>query len=149
MMKHYKVTVILGEVELHARIKAKDTKQAADKIVENLQSLPDDNPARQAFVEYVNEKGRKGSFNVKVEEMEPPAPIREGRFLLQPSQKKANCWVVTDTDNLVVITFETHRFHETQHITPLADKTPDALDLASALRECADWLRAEHYDLIF
>ena len=148
-MPHFKVTVILGEVELHARIEARNRKDAADRIVENLHALPDDNPARQAFMEYVKERHGKGSFDVKVEDAEPPAPIREGRFRMEPSQKKAGWWVVTDLDNLVVITFEAHRFHETQHITPLDDKTPDALALATSLRECADWRRAEHYELIF
>ena len=98
---------------------------------------------------YAKECDNKGSFDVKVEDDAPPAPIRESRFKLEPSKKKPGWWVVTDTENLVVITFEEHRFHETQHIVPLADSTPEALTLAAALREVADWLRAKHYDLLF
>lgn len=148
-MPHYKITIFFGEVELHARIEAPNRKAAADRIVENLISLPDDNPAHQAYVNYRKECGGKGSFNVKVEDMAPPPPIRKGRFRVEPSKKKKGWWVVTDLDNLVVITFKEHHFHETQRITPLNDTTPDPLELATVLRECAEWLRAEQYDLIF
>ena len=148
-MSYYIVTIKLGETDLHCRVEAKSRKQAADKAVGKLYQLPEDNPARQAFVKYYEETNGKGSFDVKVEDDAPPAPIREGRFKIEPSKKKEGWWVVTDTDNLIVISFEEHRFHETQHIVPLADSTPEALTLATALREVADWLRAKHYDLIF
>lgn len=148
-MPYYIVTIKLGETDLQCRVEAKSRKQAADKVVGKLCQLPDENPARQAFVNYAKECEGKGSFDVKVEEDAPPAPIREGRFRMERSQKKSGWWVVTDTENLIVITFEEHRFHETQHIVPLSDGAPEALTLATALREVAAWLREKHYDLIF
>ncbi|MBR1800650.1 MAG: hypothetical protein IJ767_04045 [Bacteroidaceae bacterium] len=147
-MPSYIVHIMLGEVELQCRIEAANSKLAADKAVSHLPELNKDNPARQEFEKFVKAR-HKGTIKVKVEETGPLPPIREGRFKLQPSQKKAGWWVATDTDNLVVVTFEEHNFHKTQHIVPLEEKTPEPLALATSLREMADWLREKHYNLIF
>lgn len=60
-------------------------------------------------------------------------------------------WVATDTENGIVLRFENHRFNDTVRCTPLlADgREPTAIELATAIRELADWLRESHYDKIF
>lgn len=71
------------------------------------------------------------------------------RFVLQPS-KKPGFWVVADQEHGIVITFEEHRFNETQKVTLLDGDTFGSIDQAmhmpTYLREIADWLHAEHYD---
>lgn len=72
------------------------------------------------------------------------------RFVLQPSQEPG-FWVATDTEHLIVIKFQEHRFNETQKITLLnGDKfasDEEALRVATYLRELADWLRDNHYNV--
>lgn len=71
------------------------------------------------------------------------------RFVIQPSKNIQGGWVATDTHNGIVVTFQAHRFNDTQHATLLADKTPDALTIATAMQQLGDWLRENHYDKIF
>nr|DAE52820.1 MAG TPA: hypothetical protein [Caudoviricetes sp.] len=73
------------------------------------------------------------------------------RFVLQPSKEMQDGWVATDTENGIVLRFENHRFNDTVRCTPLlADgREPTAIELATAIRELADWLRESHYDKIF
>ncbi len=72
------------------------------------------------------------------------------RFILQPSRKKGS-WVATDKAHGIVITFREHRFNDTQEITLLGGDTfgsvEQAMAVPTALREIADWLRKEHYDV--
>lgn len=72
------------------------------------------------------------------------------RFILQPSRKQG-FWVATDKANGIVITFKEHDFNGSQKVTLLDGDTFSSMDQAmavpTALREIADWLRAEHYDI--
>lgn len=71
------------------------------------------------------------------------------RYLLQPSDS-AGLWVCTDTENLVVCVFKNKDFNESQTITLLEDFNPaNVTELATILREMADWLRANHYNTLF
>ena len=73
----------------------------------------------------------------------------EDRFILQKSEKP-EYWVCTDKENSIVCVFENHNYNDNQEFTILEDiETPDALALAKAVREMADWLRDNHYDKIF
>lgn len=76
--------------------------------------------------------------------------MQKDRFLLQPSQKPG-FWVATDTAHNIVITFQKHRFNDTQKITLLDGDTfasaTEATRVATYLRELADWLRANHYEV--
>lgn len=58
--------------------------------------------------------------------------------------------MVADQEHGIVITFEEHRFNETQKVTLLDGDTFGSIDQAmhmpTYLREIADWLHAEHYD---
>ena len=146
----YIVQIKLGDIELHCRIEAKDGATTAEMAVGRLSELDEDNPARQEYERYIAAHSKGSVFEVDVIEDRKGSPVREGRFRLEPSRKKQGWWVVIDTEKLILISFQEHRFHETQDIKPLCeDLLPDALSTATALREAADWLRENHYDLLF
>lgn len=72
------------------------------------------------------------------------------RFILQKSEKKKEGFVCTDTVNGLVCQFISHRFNDTQKFTFLENiERPDPLAIARILREMSDWLRENHYDIIF
>lgn len=73
------------------------------------------------------------------------------RFVLQPSKEMQDGWVATDTKNGIVLRFENHKFNDTVRCTPLLTdgREPTAIELATAIRELADWLREEHKDKVF
>ena len=75
-----------------------------------------------------------------------------GRFKLEKSHLKDGWWVLTDTENLVVITFEEGRFHETQKITKLEGdenytSMTDVMAQVRIIREMSDWLAVNHYKI--
>ena len=74
------------------------------------------------------------------------------RFRLEKSQLKDGWWVLTDTVNLVVITFEEGRFNETQKITQLEcgdnyTSMNDVMAQVRIIREMSDWLAINHYKI--
>ena len=73
------------------------------------------------------------------------------RFLLQPSKFMRGWWVLTDTVNLVVITFEEHRFNDTQKVTDiegnLFTSMSDVMRSIRVVREMSDWLAVHHYKI--
>lgn len=72
------------------------------------------------------------------------------RFVLQKSQMKSEHWVCTDTENNIVCVFKEHEFNDTQEVTMLDDiPTERYADVARWMREMGEWLRENHYDLIF
>lgn len=71
------------------------------------------------------------------------------RFIIQESTK-ANHWVCTDTDNLIVCVWEAHKFNDTQKFTYLNDeRQASPTEIAKHLREMGEWLRSNHYDKVF
>lgn len=57
-------------------------------------------------------------------------------------------WVLTDTENGIVLKFEQHKFNETQEVTILEDKeiSPDiAQKLASILKDFGQWMWENAY----
>ena len=51
---------------------------------------------------------------------------------------QANCWVLTDRYNDIVVVFEDGRFNETQHVSPLNDTISENLsagDIAQIMKE--------------
>lgn len=71
------------------------------------------------------------------------------RFILQPSQEQENWWVLTDTENQIVVRFENKRFNETQQVTMLEDvETPNPLVIARMMREIGDYLAINHRDKV-
>lgn len=73
------------------------------------------------------------------------------RFLLQPSKFMPGWWVLTDTVNLVVITFKEHRFNDTQKVTDiegnLFTSMSDVMTSIRVVREMSDWLAVHHYKI--
>ena len=75
------------------------------------------------------------------------------RFKLEPSQLKEGWWVCTDTEHLLVCTFEEHKFNETQKFTNLEgeDEKFPSMDAVMAhlriMREMSDWLAINHYKI--
>lgn len=68
--------------------------------------------------------------------------------MIQPSQTQPHGWVCTDRENGIVCRFTEHEFNETQQFSILDDMPkPDALRLARMVREMADWLRSNHYNI--
>ena len=65
------------------------------------------------------------------------------KYTIQES-KDPGWWVVTDTENLVVL-----KFNETQKVTMLEDCNLSALQLARVMREMADWVAQHHIDKAF
>lgn len=70
------------------------------------------------------------------------------KYTIQES-KEPGWWVVTDTENLVVLKFQEHKFNETQMATMLEDCQLTALQLARIMREMADWVAQNHINLVF
>lgn len=74
------------------------------------------------------------------------------RFRLEKSQLTKGWWVLTDTVNLVVITFEEGRFNKTQKITQLEGgenytSMNDVMTQVRIIREMSDWLAINHYKI--
>lgn len=73
------------------------------------------------------------------------------RFKLEPCSEKEGWWVLTDTENLVVIRFEQHKFNETQQVTLLNEADfmslpgSPATRIATVMREMGDWIARHHY----
>lgn len=72
------------------------------------------------------------------------------RFKLEKSTHQKKWWVLTDTDNLVVLKFEEHKFNETQKISileesELANKPNAASIMATIMREMGDYMASFHY----
>ena len=74
------------------------------------------------------------------------------RFRLEKSQMKEGWWVLTDTVNLVVTTFEEGRFNETQKITQIEGgenytSMNDVMAQVRIIREMSDWLAINYYKI--
>lgn len=74
------------------------------------------------------------------------------RFRLEKSQLTKGWWVLTDTVNLVVISFEEGRFNETQKITQIEGgekytSMNDVMAQVRIIREMSDWLAINHYKI--
>lgn len=68
-----------------------------------------------------------------------------GRFKLEKSKEKEGWWVLTDTENLVVIKFKEHEFNESQKVSFLDDdklviERLGAQGMARVLREMGDYM---------
>lgn len=74
------------------------------------------------------------------------------RYIFQKSSTLPNGWVLTDTLNGVVVTFEDGRFNETQKVTMLEDKPlskHSVADLARIMREIGAWAVKYHSSKCF
>lgn len=74
------------------------------------------------------------------------------RFRLEKSQDLPGWWVLTDTENLVVLKFKEHEYNESQQITFLnEDKSVieklGAQGIAQILREMGDYMFTHWYSI--
>lgn len=60
-----------------------------------------------------------------------------------------NKWVLTDTTNKIVVTFEDGAFNSTQKVTMLDDTHLTANELATAMRELGEWVVRYHSSKCF
>ena len=77
----------------------------------------------------------------------------KNKYKLEPSQLQSGWWVCTDTENLLVCTFEEGKFNDTQKFTDLeGDDTSKSMDDVMArlriMREMSDWLAINHYQIV-
>ena len=78
--------------------------------------------------------------------------MTENRFIIQKSNILPNGWVITDTINRIVITFEDGAFNETQKATPLEDEPLSKFnvnDLAHIMQEIGAWAVRYHSSKCF
>lgn len=77
------------------------------------------------------------------------------RFILQKSQDLPGWWVLTDTENEIVVKFKDKDFNGTQKVTPLNDdsvilaKAGGAQGFARVMREIGDYVARHHGDIAF
>lgn len=76
------------------------------------------------------------------------------RFKLDKSKEQQGWWILTDTANLVCITFKEHEFNETQRVTILDEsrfkgRTDCANELAHIMSEMGDYMYSHYYSIIF
>lgn len=74
------------------------------------------------------------------------------RFILEKSQDLPGWWVLTDTENLVVLKFKEHEYNESQQVTFLdEDKSVieklGAQGIAQVLREMGDYMFTHWYSI--
>ena len=70
------------------------------------------------------------------------------KYILQNSTQP-NKWVLTDTENGVVITFENGKFNDTQKVTLLENNNNTAEELAKILKDMGEWAVKHHADKLF
>lgn len=77
------------------------------------------------------------------------------RFIIQESQDLPGWWVLTDTENEIVVKFKDKDFNGTQKVTPLNDdnvtleKVGGAQGLARVMVEIGDYMARHHGDIAF
>lgn len=77
----------------------------------------------------------------------------KNKYKLEPSQLKSGWWVCTDTENLLVCTFEEGKFNETQKFTDIKGNDEklssmnDVMAHIRIMREMSDWLAINHYKI--
>lgn len=78
----------------------------------------------------------------------------KNKYRLEPSQLKEGWWVCTDTENLLVCTFQEGKFNETQKFTDLENENDnyksmdDVMAHLRVMREMSDWLAINHYKIV-
>lgn len=71
------------------------------------------------------------------------------KYIIQQSSTHPNKWVLTDTTNKIVVTFEDGAFNSTQKVTMLDDTRLTANELAKVMRELGEWVVKYHSSKCF
>lgn len=71
------------------------------------------------------------------------------RFIL--TQLPDGRWKVVDTSYHVALIFKAHDFNDSQESVIMDNKAYSfsAIELARSMREIGDWMRENHYELVF
>lgn len=74
------------------------------------------------------------------------------RFVLEKSQDLSGWWVLTDTENLVVVKFKEHEFNDNQKVTFIDDDQSvieklGAQGIARVLREMGEYMFSHWYSI--
>lgn len=70
------------------------------------------------------------------------------RFIVQESNTP-EWYLITDKVNLVSLKFKIHDFNNSQQVIFLENSNLNVIQAARIMREMADYMFANHYDLIF
>lgn len=73
------------------------------------------------------------------------------RFILQKSRKNG-CWTCVDTQFNIAISWQEHKFNDTQCVkTQKTEKINlnEVKEIARAMREIGQWLYDNHQDIVF
>lgn len=78
------------------------------------------------------------------------------KYIIQKSSTQPNGWVLSDTENLIVIRFEDGKFNETQNVVILDDSKLQALprgvmatEAAKIMQTMGDWAARHHGSKLF
>lgn len=76
--------------------------------------------------------------------------IDNERFGITTIDNKPGWYVVADLDNKIKVEWKKGRYNDTQHAMPFGDKThtPDAMQIATALREIGEYLYNNFKELL-
>lgn len=120
--------------EVNASVTSKDQSSAIERLME-----------QDVFKDFLGDADIERVSITPVEDNSSSS-----RYVLQPSDEDG-WWVCTDTKNLFIVRFKEHHFNETQQLKLIDDTLidQDALNSATLLRQMADWLRDNHYNIIF
>lgn len=66
------------------------------------------------------------------------------KYVMQKSSTRPDGWVLTDTENKVVITFEDGLFNESQKVNLLEDSSASAEELAHIVGAMGEWAARHH-----
>ena len=66
------------------------------------------------------------------------------KYIIQQSSTQPNGWVLTDTENKVVIKFQDGQFNESQKVTLLEDCTVTVDELARIVGAMGEWAARHH-----
>ena len=126
----FKINVTLSNGnEVDVRVDAENEETAKKK----LDTIPE-------FLEFTK-NAKVISYDIRLEDEKP---LKKNDYVLQKSDITGK-YVVTDIANEIVISFEMHKFNETQEITFLENKNLSAPEIATILRKVGEWLSRYHY----
>ena len=66
------------------------------------------------------------------------------KYIIQKSNTHPNGWVLTDTENGIVVIFDDGNFNDTQKVTPFDDVNHTPAELARIMRELGEWAVRHH-----
>ena len=136
-MKTYLITIKLSNgYEIQARSVGNDPLEAQHRVL--------DAPQTKQFLQGLTFQ----SIHIELESKFVSEEANPDRYHFQESSDKQGWYVVTDTEAMVVITFEKGKFNETQRITHLSDEVPEALEGAKTLRKFVDYLQQYHPEVL-